>query len=88
VEITPGPVDDTGSTVDDRSAAASIGPWTDGGRVVDTMVVRWKHTGVVRCAVEGTSIHPQAVHRPEPAADLRRSRVVHSFHTPYYGDGN
>jgi hypothetical protein len=86
VEITPVLVDDTGPTVDDRSPAATNGPWTDGGQVVDEPRAPWKHNDVVRSAGEKRRGRPQELHGSRTAADLRRNRVVHSFHTPYYGD--
>jgi hypothetical protein len=81
------PVDDVPPTVDDAPVTTVIGPWTDGGRTVEETTGRGKHTGVVRRPGENPLRRPQEVHPTEPRADLGRSRVVHSFHTPYYGDG-
>jgi hypothetical protein len=80
-------VDDVPATVDGPDRAGAIGPWTDGGRTVDAAPVRWKHNGVVRGPGENLASGPQEVHPTEPRPDLRRSRMVHRFHTPYYGDG-
>jgi hypothetical protein len=53
---------------------------------VNNLGPRWKHNDVVRCAGEKLPAHPQDLHPLATPADLRRDRVVHSFHTPYYGD--
>jgi hypothetical protein len=45
-----------------------------------------KHIGVTRRAGDGAGRRPQPLHRPWTPADLRRDRLVHSIHTPYYGD--
>jgi hypothetical protein len=81
------PVDDVPTTVDELDGAGPFAPWTDGGRTVDAAPVRWKHIRVVRGPGENPVAGPQEVHRAEPRSDLRGSRVVHRFHTPYYGDG-
>jgi hypothetical protein len=47
---------------------------------------RWKHNDVVRRCGENRSARPQDLHLFGTPADLRRDRVVHTFHTPYYGD--
>jgi hypothetical protein len=80
-------VDDLPAAVDEGLGDAPIAPWTDGGRTVDAAPDRWKHNGVVRGPGENLPGHPQELHPTEPRSDLRRSRMVHSFHTPYYGDG-
>jgi hypothetical protein len=81
------PVDDLPATVDERHGERAIAPWTDGGHTVDAAPVRWKHNGVVPGPGENPTSHPQEVHPTEPRPDLRRSGMVHRFHTPYYGDG-
>jgi UDP-N-acetylglucosamine enolpyruvyl transferase len=53
---------------------------------VDTAATRWKHNRVVLHGGDNLERRPQDLHLTGTGADLQREGMVHSFHTPYYGD--
>ena len=88
VDHGPSPVDNPGATVEGADSSCVTTRWTSGGRAVDLRDTSWKHSHVVRPAVDNYADHPQDIHHRTTRPDLRRCQVVHTIHTPDGGDGS
>ncbi len=87
VDHGPSPVDNLGATVDGADSERVTTRWTSGGRAVELRGTSWKHTHVVRSAVDNYAEYPQDIHHGTTPPDLRRCEVLHTVHTPDGGDG-